>query len=266
MENLRATDQKTKSVFIGCPLHHGCCDAFRRGYGDLIKKMIPGWKLTWYELGGPGITIARNMMAAEAIRGDYDVLLFLAGDIGFKDDGCARDIARTLSHFERDPEGVHVVGGLYLLKKFPLRLNLNQDKDRNPDEHGLMQVMETGTDFLAISVKAMKKVIEEWASISAKLYGAVIPLEYDSNIADADKFVGKEWNIFGQAPVWDSRIGRNRFLSEDFYWCLLAHEAGFKIHVDTQVRLQHYGSYCYDVNTVQGIDRAVATKNPQPIP
>lgn len=266
METTPATGQKKRTVFIGCPLHHGCCDAFRRAYGNFIKKLVPGWEVTWYELAGPGITIARNMMASLAIRQKYDVIIFLAGDIGFSGDNCSRDIVRTLSHFERDPENVHVVGGLYLLKRFPLRLNLNQDQDRHPDEHGLMQVMETGTDFLAISIRSMQKVIDEWPAISSKLYGAPVPLEYDSNIADENKFVGKEWNIFGQAPVWDSRLGRNRFLSEDFYWCLLAHEAGFKIYVDTQVRLQHYGSYCYDVNTVQGIDRAIAVKNPQPIP
>lgn len=252
-----------KKVLVGCPLIGGGCDAFRRGYAELMKNGVKGWDVFWSE-GGPtigGITIARNYLAGKAIREDCDVLLFLAGDVGYKGDRFSEAVTRILSHFERD--GVDVVGGVQLFKKFPLQVMVAQDEDRAIDEHGLIEVEKTGTDFLAIRVKAMQRVIEKWASISSKLYHGYFPLSYDSNTGNAEQAHGMEWNIFGQGVVFSGDNVTTEFLPEDFYWCRLAREAGMKVMVDTQLRLQHWGQHNYDASTVQGLEEALTTAMPK---
>ena len=247
------------NVLIGVPLHAPPCDAYRYAKEEFIANQPRGHRFLWAERGGGGITVTRNMLAGKAIREKYDVMVFLAGDTGFPDNRLSVVVARALSHFER-PE-VNVVGGVYLFKSWPLRVALVQDRAREIDAHGLVEVKETGTDFLAIRVKAMEAVITKWPQVSQNLYGHMIPLAYDSNTANAEKAAGTEWNIFGQAVVWED--GAARFLPEDFYWCRLAREAGFRIQVDTRIRLHHYGSFNYDASTATGIEQAVTTAMPR---
>lgn len=242
-----------RKLYIGCPLHNGTCDAFRMGYGNLIQTGIPGWDSRWVELNGGGITVARNLMAAQAIRTQADVLLFVSGDIGFQNDQMAATVKRVLSHFERDPE-IDIVGGIYLFKRYPLQMVLAQDEPRSPNEHGLIEVNRLGTDFVAVSIRSLEQIIEKWKTISDTLYGSVIPLKFESEY-------GPQWNIFGQSVI----LG-GKFLTEDFYWCRLAREAGQKIYVDTQIRLQHWGQHNYDANQADGIDRALTVPNPEKEP
>ena len=243
--------RKTR-VLIACPLHNGTCDAFRRAYANLQRTPFPEYEMRWYEFGGGGITVARNHMASMAVREEYDLLIFVAGDIGFPGDDAAPAIRRAIAHYER---GEHVVGGLYLFKRHPLQLVLVQDEAREPDDFGLIEVEKTGTDFLAISVEAMRGVIDDWDEIALRVYQANIPLCFPSEY-------GKQWNLFGQAVVYNGEY-RLEFLPEDFYWCRLAREAGFKVKVDTQIRLQHWGPFNYDASTVTGIDEAVRVPNPK---
>jgi hypothetical protein len=253
-----------KRLLIGAPLHQPPCDAYRRAVNRFMRESIEGWEARWLELGGGGITVTRNIMASIAIKEGYDVLLFVAGDIGYREDDLAREVRRCLSHFERDPEHVHVVGGLYLFKRFPLQLALSQDEARHVDEFGLIEVEKTGTDFLAISTRAMNEVIDRWEFISTRLYGHGIPLAYDSYISNDAAYQGLQWNLFGQACVYAEEGNEINFLPEDFYWCRLAREAGFKIYVDSAIRLQHWGSACFDAAAVSGIDEALACPNPKP--
>ena len=243
-------------VLIGVPLHGGVTDAYRKAKEGFIRAYAPkdGCEVDWREMrGSGGITVARNMLAGKAIREKFGILLFLAGDIGYPGDNLAGVFERVMAHFER-PE-VNVVAGVYLFKEFPLRLCLSQDQDRTPDEHGLIEVREVGTDFMAIRVAAMEEVIGRWPGISAAVHGTMIPLDYETP-------AGREWNIFGQAVVFEEGTDSQRFLPEDFYWCRLVREAGMKVHVDTRVRLQHWGACNYDASVASGIDAAIGTRMP----
>lgn len=197
------------------------------------------------EFGGGGITIARNVLAGIAIREKYDVLLFVAADIGFKDNKMSDAVRRILSHFEKP--AVNIVGGVYLFKRFPLQIVAAQDEDRGIDEDGLIEVNRTGTDFLAIRVSALNEIIDAWPNIEI--------LEYDCER-------GREWNLFGQCVV--ATDNGNRFLPEDFYFCHIAKQAGFQILIDSQIRLQHWGQHNYDANGVTGIETALTLPNPEP--
>ncbi len=243
-------------VLIGVPLHGGVTDAYRKAKEGFIRAYRPkeGWEVDWREMrGSGGITVARNMLAGKAIREKFDILLFLAGDIGYAGDDLVGVFERVVAHFER-PE-VNVVAGVYLFKEFPLRLCLSQDEDRTPDEHGLIEVKEVGTDFMAIRVAAMDRVIKEWGGIALNLHGGYIPLQYPTQS-------GPEWNIFGQAVIFEDDGETLRFVPEDFYWCRLVREAGMKVHVDTGVKLQHWGAHNYDAARALGIDAAIGTRMP----
>ena len=258
---------RPRKCLVAIPLHAPPCDAFRRGYSNLLAQMVRSngllgdWKLSWQERTGGGLVLVRNILAAKAIKENHDVLFFLAGDIGCAEDNLARDLSRILSHFDR--EDVNLVGGCYLFKRIPLRLVVNQDEWRKPDEFGLIEVANTGLDFMAIRVSALVNIIEQWPLISARMYGAVIPLAYESFIDNEGRSQGLQWNLFGMAPVFAG--DHVEFLPEDYYFQRLAKEAGCKIQVDTHVRLQHYGLHNFDAATATGIEEAIATVNP-PLP
>jgi hypothetical protein len=252
-----------RRVLIGIPLHGGMGDAMRRGYGKMMKEgLADGWEYEWKEVGGSGITAARNYLAAKAVNEGFDVLVFLAGDIGFRGDDLPAHLNRVLSHFKDDVRGL-VVGGIYLFKQLPPRLVLDQDENRNIGKDGLLQVRATGTDFMAIDVQALHVVIAKWKDVSQKLYGAIIPLEYDSNMENKPKAQGKAWNIFSQGVIFSEDGTATEWTTEDFYWCRLVREAGLKVYVDMGIRLQHWGKGNYDAAQVTGIEEAASTAMPR---
>jgi hypothetical protein len=256
-----------RRVLIAVPLHNGVCDAFRRGHMELVAKQaqLTGWAITWNEYGDCGLTIARNNAATRCLVEKFDVLLFLAGDIGFKDDSLSREVKRVLSHFER--EGVYVVGGTYLFKRQPLQIVACQDQNRTVDEHGLVTMKWLGMDFCAIRFGALWKIKCMWGLISSKLYGAVLPLSYKSFISNDGSAKGEHWNFFAQTVVHNERAGEPpEFLPEDMYFFRLCREATIPLQLDTRIRLQHWGKNNFDAGSALGIEDAACRMNPPPAP
>lgn len=252
-----------KRVLIVVPLHHGACSAYRRAYVEFVKNREKvEWDAVWMEIEGTGLSIARNIAAGRAMKERFDVLLFLAGDIGFKDDDCSGTVKRVLSHFER--EETMIVGGCYLFKRLPLQLVACQDQNRKVDEFGLVEEKFVGTDFTAIRTLALRSIIGQWDGISRALYGSVQPLSYESFVANDGSSKGTHWNMFAQTVVRNERDGSPEFLPEDLYFFRLCREARISIKLDTRIRLQHWGSYNYDAATVSGIEEAACRLNPQP--
>lgn len=222
-----------KRLLIGIPLHHGESRVFRHGCLDLVHKRLPGWAFTFREIGDCGIVTARDLLACECIVKEYDALLFLASDIGFT----AEQVRRICSHFGT---GHDIVGGCYTVKTFPLRLVFTPIPGVETDpKTGLVRVWETGTDFLFITRSALERVIATHPG-----------LEYDRN--DSGDHLGPiRWNLFNmgvhqEGPDAPEPLrGRRRHLTEDYWWCKLAREAGISTYVDTEVRLDHDGRFLY---------------------
>ena len=164
----------------------------------------------------PSVERARNILTANFLESDCTHILFVDSDVGFSPE----DVARIGSHDEP------VVGGIYPLK------NMNPEvqwcgnglpssgaPDARPD--GLMPVKYIGTGFLCIARSVFEKIIEhEEGAIS-----------YRQDFAPHRR----------EHAFWMQGVRKDRFLTEDWYFCDRWLDMGGRIFADTRVILKHAG-------------------------
>lgn len=159
------------------------------------------------------VTRARNEMTASFLSTEYSHMMWLDADIAFSPEHVA-----AVWNMEAD-----IGVGVYAMKK--------QDKQwfaawregalvKDLDQFkGPIEVDYAGTGFMLIK----RSVVEILA-------------------AKAESYEGPN----GRVPaLYMTPIHNDGFESEDYHFCRLAREAGFKIMMDPSVRLGHIGQYSY---------------------
>jgi hypothetical protein len=182
-------------------------------------KALPEWEVSWAEFSnGVYVNRARNCAVAQFLRESElgDALVFIDLDIVFT----PADLRRLL-------ESKHgIVGGLYYLKRQEERQACA--RLMTPIPNGVpfgevVEAMRVGTGFLKIE----RSVLEGLSGV-AKGYK-----HYCGN---------QEWDIFCQ-PISEE----GELLSEDWGFCDLARGHGFRVMLDTGIRLQHEGYALYPI-------------------
>ena len=177
---------------------------------DAINKKIP--LVVTYHIGDSMISRCRNLMVMKFLESDFTEMIFLDADVAFE--------PGTLCRLAEHP--VDIVGAAYPFKTeeigFPVRW-LNQDLLYS-DENGLLEVYAMPAGCLRISRKAIEAMIAKFPE-----------LEY----AEAKASQGKAYALF------DFIRKDGIFYGEDYVFCALAKEAGFKIYCDPDVKMEHIG-------------------------
>jgi hypothetical protein len=199
-------------VLIATPLHDG------RGERDFINGLLQchGLYYAWACVEGQAnISLARDMLAGQFLASDCTTLIMIDGDIGF-----GRGDLETLL---RSPHGV--TSGMYPRKRDqggwvfePHDANV----DRQIAAGKPFPVRHAGAGFL----KVERRVFTDIAR-SSEL----------TTYRGAD---GQTTHHFFRSGVVNSE-----FLSEDYYFCELAAQAGHTVHVDPRIRLRHIGRRVY---------------------
>lgn len=177
----------------------------------------------------------RNYCADYALRNGFTHLLFIDADLVW-----TWEKARMLVESGRD-----IVGGTYPVKVFPLTLNLNvlpEHKDifgkdrqqdnylelcKQADERGELEVKHIPTGFMMINCKVFATLAEKKL---VKPYATYAP--------DKKQHYAM-WDFF------PSGVNGEQYLSEDWYFCHLAREAGYKIYLQTRAVCGHIGTHTY---------------------
>jgi hypothetical protein len=180
------------------------------------------------------ISRARNNCASYFLRGDYDKLLFIDSDQGWT----TRDLGRLLSSKRT------LVGGTYPKKTFPCDLNFTplseHDSAHFPgkirsadgflkyvaavaDESGEAEVMHLATGFLLIDRSVFLALQNGCPSYLAR----------DNQHAEETR----QWDFFPAGVINGS------YESEDFFFCSQAATAGHPPYLNTQVIVDHIGSF-----------------------
>jgi hypothetical protein len=80
-------------------------------------------------------------------------------------------------------------------------------------------------------------------------------LRYDPD--DGDGEPGSLWDFF-KVGVWQCpKTGRRRLLSEDWWFCELAREAGYSVMMDERIVLKHVGTFVYPFDSPAEFGEAV---------
>lgn len=219
---------------VGLPVYGGYHPHFIPGLLDLVRR--PPCHLQIAPMVGESlVSRARNRIAARFLQTDSTHLLFLDTDLVFSPE----HVARLLSH--RQPFLV----GLYPKKQAELSWVCNTREEfggRDPDT-GLQRILYGGTGCMLIAREVFEAIIR-----------ANPELAYQPDDGEPDQPLH---DFFKVGVYEDAATGRRRYLSEDWFFCQLAADAGYPLHADTHVVLKHCGEAIYPLQPL-GPDAEVA--------
>jgi hypothetical protein len=243
-------------IFVGTPMYGAqCAGTYTKASVDLATMCAAnGIGIHFYYLFNESlIQRARNYIADEFLRSDCTHLLFIDADIGFN----PRDVLGLLAVQISDPEKYNIVTGLYPKKTIawekvqkaaaagkgdenPFDLEqytadyvfnpVNRVSSFNISEP--LEIGEGGTGFMLIPRATFEK------------FAAAYPeLSYKPDHVRTDQFDGsREIHAYFDCII-DPET--KRYLSEDYFFCKKARQAGMKIWTCPWMQLQHIGSYIF---------------------
>lgn len=213
----------------------------------VAEGIVTGWEVA-FQGKESLIHRARNRAATMALEAGFDKLLTIDADIVWS----YEDFKRIITS---DKE---IIGGAYPLKAFPVVMNFNAIDGRGTeffssnrgydldawekvcakyaDADGHMEVRHIATGFLCVSMSVFAKL-----SHTAEVYFSFIPTG------------GEHKGFFNFYP---SDVKNKLLRSEDWGFCDLAREAGFKVYMDTRVTLGHVGYHEFRLGQLYGVAEA----------
>ena len=188
---------------------------------------------------------ARNKAADSFIESEFDKLLTIDADITWT----YEDLKRIVMS-DKD-----IIGGVYPIKNFPIVMNFNAIEGRGTEllksgrgydldawtlfvhkyadpVTGLAEVRHLATGFLCVTRDVLAKL-----SHTVEIYHTRAP---------------ETGEMKGYFHFYPSEINEGSLESEDWGWCRIAREAGFKIYLDTRVTLGHIGSWEFRLGQFYG--------------
>jgi len=201
---------------------------------ELEKQNLIEMEIGLYTLSNESLlSRGRNHIAAVAIRGGWDKLMFIDADSKF-----------SFRQFWEIATSIHDLAcGVVPLKTLPIALNFLPFKDdefyfrdRIRSMDSLIRMREghkapwipvafAGTAFMCISRKLLISAAER-----SEEYQYPNP---------ATGFLHTHWNMFDTRPM------HGKFMSEDWSFCYRARDLGYKVHINADVVISHVGTMVY---------------------
>ena len=183
---------------------------------DLSAHDITSTRLT--TSGDSLVTRGRHSIMHEFLTSPCTHLLMWDADIEVEHPGCVRAMLAT---------GHDVIGGAYPFRDGSGKVVANPIRQDGKivitvGEDGCIPVSEVGTGFLMVSRKAIVEL--------CKLHPELL---YTSDLFESKG-----------CPMWalfDTAIVGNRYLSEDWFFCLLWRNAGHQVYVYGPAGFRHWG-------------------------
>lgn len=206
------------------------------------------YHLALYQTRGySGLGKDRGVIASYALRHKFDKLMFIDNDMQWT----WEQLKMILDSDKK------VVGGIAALKQYPVKMNFvlrPEDKDLADDtatktvthegfkklrakykEQTEIKVGGVGTAFMCIDVSVLEKT-----KAFAKPFAYPDP-------SDLSKLV-QNWDFFPSGPL------DNYYFGEDWGACIQFQRAGFDIHINTEVRINHIGDHTFMIGDVIGTE------------
>jgi hypothetical protein len=252
---VRVEELKQYRIFLGTPMYGGQCSGlFTKSVADLTTLCSQqGIYINQYFLFNESLVQrARNYITDEFLRSDCTHLLFIDSDIGFD----ARDVLNLLAIQHSNPDTVHVISGAYPkktiawekvqvasrlgkgdnspfdLENYSADFALNLSKMGADDMMRPVQVAEAATGFMLLP----RTTLEKWAERYPEQ-------RYRPDHARTENFDGSnEITAFFDCVI-DPET--KRYLSEDYYFCKKAREAGMFLWMCPWMKLNHVGMHVF---------------------
>ena len=246
---------RKRKLLVCTPMYGGACAGmFAKSVADLSALCTQyGIPLQFYFLFNESlITRARNYCCDEFMRSEASHMMFIDSDIGFN----PQDVIALMSLQTLDPN-YEIIGGPYPKKCISWeKIKHAVDKgvaDADPNvlekfvgdfvfnpKGGQQQiaisepceVLEIGTGFMMVTKDAMKKFATAYPQYM-----------YKPDHVRTEHFDGsREIMMFFQAEV--DPVSK-RYLSEDYWFCQKAQQAGIRTWFCPWMKMQHVGTYIF---------------------
>lgn len=250
---------KQHKIFIGTPMYGGnCTGSFAKSCNDLAMICAAnGIQVRFYYLFNESlIQRARNYVVDEFLRSDCSHLVFIDSDIAFD----PRDVFGMIALQTSDPDKYNIVTGPYPKKTIAwekVKAAVEQGRaDESPfalaeytadyvfnpinrmDSFNLsdpLEIGEGGTGFMCIPRDTLTRYAEAFPE-----------LKYLPDHARTDQFDGsREITAFFDCVI-DPKS--KRYLSEDYFFCRKAREAGMRVWMCPWMQINHIGTHIFKGN------------------
>ena len=240
--------QQPVKLFVATPMYGGMCTGM---YASAVMQLAGACNqngiMMYYSfmMNESLITRARNSMAYDFMESDASYLMFIDADINFN----PNDIP-LMVRADKD-----IICGLYPKKEINwVEVEAAVKRGVTPQElskhtgafvvnlpHGTetttgnintpMEIANGGTGFMLIKRKVFEELADKVPSYTTDMYHAV----------DTVRKVKIIKEYFATSIDEES----NRLLSEDYHFCKIAREAGFKVYAAPWAAFGHTGTYTF---------------------
>jgi cellulose synthase/poly-beta-1,6-N-acetylglucosamine synthase-like glycosyltransferase len=255
LETTELQPQVKPKLFIATPMYGGMCvGGYTMGILECVQTFMQhGIQMYYsYMMNESLITRARNGMAYDFMQSDATHLMFIDADITFK----PQDIVRMV---QADKD---IICGLYPKKEINWKLVSDAVKsgvdykdlnnytgsfvvnlvggalESTGDVNHPMEIDNGGTGFMLIKREVFQKL------------QPTVPKYTNDMILIVDKNPVKK--IIDEYFATSIDEVSNRLLSEDYHFCKIAREAGFKVYAAPWANLTHSGTYNFSGTLPKG--------------
>ena len=248
MSNLKAVPQKQTTLFVATPMYGGLCTGM---YTSGIMQCVgafgqAGYKMYYsFMMNESLITRARNSMAFDFLKSDATHLMFIDADISFNPNDIIRMVQadrdiicgvypkKEINWVEVEaavkrgvpPEQLHNHTGAFVVN-LPHGTETKTGNVNDP-----MEIANGGTGFMLIKRKVFEELADKVPSYTNDMYHAVDTV--------------REVKIIKEYFATSIDEESNRLLSEDYHFCKIAREAGFKVWAAPWANFGHTGTYTF---------------------
>jgi len=222
-------------IFIATPAMNGMfySNYFVSALATQAQLRADGHEVMFYTLSAESlIPRARNKCAMAFLESDYDKLMFIDADIGWK-------YADLKLLMESDKK---IIGGTYAIKQFPIRMNFNP----------LMQHYEVfGRDR---SMDAYRKYVEAFAAPNGEVEVRHLPTGFmmiDRSVietlcrTESIYVTPKGAELSEAVDLFPAGVVGSRYESEDWGFCRIAREMNFPAFLQSRIICSHMGNMIY---------------------
>ncbi len=235
-------------LFVATPMYGGMCTGmYTSGIMQLVGTCGQNQIQMYYSfmMNESLITRARNSMAYDFLESDASHLMFIDADISFnpndipmmvkadKDIICGLYPKKEINWVEVDAAVKRGVPPAELSKHtgaFVVNLPSNTQTASGPIMEP-MEIANGGTGFMLIKRKVFEALNDKVPSYTNDMYHAVDTVRKVKTIKE----------FFATSIDEES----NRLLSEDYHFCKIAREAGFKVYAAPWAAFGHTGTYTF---------------------
>jgi len=245
---LKVVQPPQVKLFVATPMYGGMCSGmYTSGIMQLVGTCGQNGIQMYYSfmMNESLITRARNSMAYDFLESDATHMMFIDADISFNPSDIPKMVAAN----------VDIICGLYPKKEINWVEVAEAVKRGVPPQdlakhtgafvvnlpHGTetaqgkvdepMEIANGGTGFMLIKREVFEKLAPTVPSYTNDMYHAVDTVRKIKIIKE----------FFATSIDEES----NRLLSEDYHFCKIAREAGFKVYAAPWASFGHMGSYTF---------------------